>query len=170
LSGSEFVVLGRLADPYGLQGWIRVHPFGDDHLRWAEMPIWWIGPEGGPWREMPLRELRGRGDGLVVRLADVTDRTAADGLKGMLVAAPRTALPQPDEDEYYWADLVGLKVVNADGASLGTVAGLIETGANDVLRVRAEDGSEHLLPFVGAVVESVDVAAGVIQVAWGSDW
>lgn len=164
------VVLGRLADPYGIRGWIRVHPYGDDPLAWAGMPAWWVGSDGGPWRETGLVSLKAHGGGLVVLLEGVSDRTAAEALKGMLVAAPREALPATGVDEFYWADLVGLDVVNGDGERLGRVAGLIETGANDVLRVVAEDGSERLLPFVAAVVQGVEKEAGRIRVEWGLDW
>ncbi|MBS4020361.1 MAG: ribosome maturation factor RimM [Dechloromonas sp.] len=164
------VVLGRLADPYGIRGWLRLHPFGDDPLAWAEMPVWWIGREGGPWREVGLKGLKAHGDGIVVLLDEVPDRTAAEALKGTLVGAPRDMLPPPADDEFYWGDLVGLVVVNEADETLGTVAGLIETGANDVLRVVAEDGTERLLPFVEAVVLTVEKEAGRIRVAWGSDW
>lgn len=170
MSGSEIVVLGRLADPYGIRGWLRLHPFGDDPLAWADMPVWWIGREGGPWREVGLKGLKAHGDGIVVLLDEVPDRTAAEALKGTLVGAPRDALPPPADDEFYWGDLVGLVVVNETGETLGAVAGLIETGANDVLRVVAEDGTERLLPFVEAVVLAVEKDAGRIRVAWGSDW
>lgn len=170
LSGSEIVVLGRLADPYGIRGWLRLHPFGDDPLAWAEMPVWWIGREGGPWREVGLKGLKAHGDGIVVLLDEVPDRTAAEALKGALVGAPREMLPPPADDEFYWGDLLGLVVVNEADETLGTVAGLIETGANDVLRVVAEDGTERLLPFVEAVVLAVEKEAGRIRVAWGSDW
>ena len=170
LSGSEIVVLGRLADPYGIRGWLRLHPFGDDPLAWAEMPVWWIGREGGPWREVGLKGLKAHGDGIVVLLDEVPDRTAAEALKGALVGAPREMLPPPADDEFYWGDLLGLVVVNEADETLGTVAGLIETGANDVLRVVAEDGTERLLPFVEAVVLAVEKEAGRIRVAWSSDW
>lgn len=170
MSSNEIVVLGRLADPYGIRGWIKVHPYGDDPLDWAEMPVWWLGKEGGPWREVGLKGLKVHGDGLVVLLEDVPDRTAAEALKGTLVGAPRDALPSTDDDEFYWADLIGLEVVNSGGETLGKVAGLLETGANDVLRVVAEDGTERLLPFVEAVVLAVEKEAGRIRVEWGSDW
>ncbi len=170
MSGSDIVVLGRLADPYGIRGWIRLHPFGDDPLAWARMPVWWIGREGGPWREVGLKGLKLHGDGVVALLDGVPDRNAAEALKGVLVGAPREALPATGEDEFYWADLIGLVVVNAAGERLGKVAGLIETGANDVLQVRAEDGTERLLPFVESVVRAVEKEAGIIRVEWGSDW
>lgn len=170
MSSNDFVVLGRLADPYGIRGWIRLHPYGDDPLGWAAMPTLWLGSEGGPWREVGLKGLKAHGDGYVVLLEEAVDRTAAEGLKGVLVAAPRSALPDTGDDEYYWGDLIGLGVVNSAGEKLGRVAGLLETGANDVLRVVDEDKTERLLPFVEAVVLSVDKAAGQILVEWGSDW
>lgn len=164
------VVLGRLADPYGLRGWLKLYVFADDPEAWADMPVWWIGREGGPWREIGLKGLKSHGDGVVVLLDGVDDRTAAEAMKGFLVGAPREALPQTDEDEFYWADLIGLEVINSAGERLGKVAGLLETGANDVLRVVADDKTERLLPFVAAVVLSVDKEAGLIQVKWGLDW
>jgi 16S rRNA processing protein RimM len=170
LSGNDIVVLGRLADPYGVRGWLRLYPFGDDPLDWAEMPVWWVAKEGEPWRELKLKGLKRHGDGVVVLLDGVVDRTAAEAMKGVLVGAPREALPATEDDEFYWADLLGLEVVNSVGEKLGKVAGLIETGANDVLRVVDEDGAERLLPFVAAVVLAVEKEAGQIRVEWGSDW
>ena len=164
------VVLGRLADPYGLRGWLKLHVFADDPEAWAKMPALWLGNEGGPWREIGLKSLKNHGDGLVVLLDAVGDRTAAEAMKGFLLGAPREALPQTAEDEFYWADLIGLQVINTLGERLGKVFGLLETGANDVLRVVADDQTERLLPFVSAVILSVDKEAGLIQVEWGLDW
>lgn len=170
MAGNDIVVLGRLGDPYGIRGWLRLHPYGDDPLSWAEMPVWWLGVESGPWREVALKGLKPHGDGVVVLLEGVSDRTAAEVLKGTLVGAPRSCLPATGADEFYWADLIGLSVVNAEGETLGQVGGLIETGANAVMRVVSADETERLLPFVASVVLTVDKAAGKILVAWGSDW
>ncbi len=170
MTGNELVVLGRLADPYGIQGWLRLHPYGDDPLAWAEIPVWWVGRDGEPWRECKLKGLKAHGDGVVVLLDGIADRTAAEAMKGFLVGAPREALPKTDEDEFYWADLVGLDVINTAGERLGKVVGLIETGANAVMRVVSDDNVERLLPFVSAVVLAVEKTAGQIRVEWGSDW
>lgn len=165
------VVLGRLADPYGVRGWVRLNPYADDPLDWANLPIWWLGREGeSVWREVKPRGLRAHAGGLVCLLDGFTDRNDADTLKGMLIAAPREALPATAEDEYYWSDLIGLEVVNNAGEILGRVDNLIETGANAVLRVVDSEGLERLLPFVNAVVQTVDKENGRIQVEWGLDW
>ena len=147
--------------------------YGDDPLSWKNLPVWQVGKESGPWQGYEPQGLKAHGDGFVVAFASVADRTAAEAMKGMLVGAPRAALPAVPEDEFYWADLVGLDVVNRTSESLGKVVGLIETGANAVLRVVDTDAAEpveRLLPFVAAVVGKVDVAAGVIHVDWERDW
>ncbi len=171
MSAADIVVLGRIVAPYGVKGWVRVHPFGDDPLSWREMPVWWLAPaETGAWQEYELLSFKAHGDGLVAAFAGVEDRNGAEALKGWWIGAPREALPQPEENEFYWADLVGMVVVNGADEVLGTVQGLIETGANDVLRVVDADGTERLLPFVDAVVRDVDAGSRRIRVEWGLDW
>ena len=165
------VVLGRIVAPYGIKGWVRIHPFGDDPAAWRGMRTWWLGgsAEGDQWFPRELEDLRMQGNGLVAKLSGCDDRGAAEGLDGLYVAAPREDLPPPAEDEFYWADLVGLEVVNEADESLGKVDSLIETGANDVLVVR-HGKDERLLPFIAQVVKDVDRAAGRIRVAWQKDW
>lgn len=158
---------------YGLRGAVRVHPFADDPLAWAKLPAWWLGAEGiapDAWRQTKLTRCRLHVDTLIAELAGVEGRDAAEALKGVLVGVPREALPPAGEDEFYWSDLIGLNVVNQRGEALGRVAALIETGANDVLQVLADDGTERLLPFVAAVVLEVDAAGGCIRVDWEADW
>ncbi len=164
-------MLGRIVGPYGIKGWVRVHPFGDDPLSWGDMPVWWLAAaEDGEWQEQKLKSFKVHGDGLVAAFEAVTDRNAAEALKGWWIGAPREALPATTENEFYWADLIGMDVLNTAGEPLGTVAGLIETGAHDVLRVVDAEGQERLLPFVDAVVLQVDRDARQIRVEWGLDW
>lgn len=166
------VVLGKIVDAYGLHGAVRVHPFADDPARWAKMPQWWIGDDEAAtaWTPVGVRRCKLHDAVLVAELEGVPDRTAAEALRGRLIAAPRDALPQPAENEYYWGDLVGLTVVNTRDEVLGEVLGLIETPANDVLRVSNGDAPERLLPFVAAVVLDVDLAARRVRVDWAADW
>ena len=81
---------------------------------------------------------------------------------------PRAALPQTQSGEYYWADLIGLAVVNASAQPLGRITGILQTGANDVLVVGGE--RERLVPFIAEVIRDVDLAAGVVRVDWGVDY
>ena len=106
---------------------------------------------------------------LAAQLPDCLDRTAAEKLKGLLIAVPRSSLPQHTGDEYYWSDLIGLAVVNEAGVQLGTVANLLETGANQVLSVKGDSG-EILIPFVVSAIRQVDVKNKTIRVDWSADY
>lgn len=165
------IVLGRIVAPYGVRGWLKVKSFGDDPDAWRDMPQWWLGEqaEGSNWEAFGVEQLRPHGSGWIVKLAGVGDRDAAERLDGRFVGAPRDALPKAGQDEYYWADLVGLAVMNEQGESLGKVDSLLETGAHEVLVVKDGDAT-RLLPFVAQVVREVDAAGGRIVVAWGRDW
>lgn len=166
------IVLGRIVAPFGVKGWVKVHPFGDDPLSWSGMGQWWLGPdpEGESWTAYTLKECKEHGKGgIVARFAEVPDRNGAEGIEGLYVAAPREAMPPTGEDEYYWSDLIGMAVVNGVGVPLGSVSGLLSTGAHDVLQI--QDGeTERLIPFVAAYVTEVDSVARRIVVAWEADW
>lgn len=166
------IVLGRIVAPFGIGGWVKVRPFGDDPLSWKKMPQWWIGtdPDGSDWVAYTLTACKEHGKGgVVAAFAEVPDRNAAEAIEGYYIAAPREALPTPDKDEYYWADLVGLEVRNASGVLLGTVSGLLSTGAHDVLQVQ-DDETERLIPFVASYVMDVDATTRRITVDWEADW
>jgi 16S rRNA processing protein RimM len=110
------IVLGRIVAPFGIQGWVKIHPFGDDPASWRKLPHWWLSRDAdapdAQWKQYTLTACRPHGKGLVAALAEVPDRNAAEAIDGFFIAAPRDALPQPEENEYYWGDLVGLEVIN----------------------------------------------------------
>jgi 16S rRNA processing protein RimM len=171
------IVLGRIVAPFGIQGWVKIHPFGDDPLSWRNMPQWWLSTDDTApdalWQPFTPKACRMQGKSVVAALEEVSDRNAAEALEGYYIAAPREALPTPAEGEFYWGDLTGLTVENEAGEVLGTVAGLISTGANDVLQVHEGDAKnpvERLIPFVAAYVLDVDLAAKRMRVAWEKDW
>jgi 16S rRNA processing protein RimM len=179
VAAGDLVVLGKVVDAYGIRGALRIHPFADDPAAWAKLPAWRFGRDGEApenWRELEVLRACVHVDVVVAEVAGVTDRSGAEAMHGLLIGVPRSALPAAAENEYYWADLIGLEVVNTHDESLGRVLGLIETGANDVLRVGAgeqgsgQHGEERLLPFVASVVLEVELAAGRIRVDWEADW
>jgi 16S rRNA processing protein RimM len=104
----------------------------------------------------------------VAKLQGCDDRAAAQLLKNLHIAVERSHLPAAKEGEYYWADLIGLEVVNLRGEALGVVSALFATGANDVLRVQGE--RERLIPFIPQVVREVSLDAAAIRVDWGLDY
>ncbi|HXU92858.1 MAG TPA: ribosome maturation factor RimM [Gallionella sp.] len=163
------VIMGRVASAHGIRGWVKIQPFTEYVDSLLDYETWWLGNEQGPWREVEVQQCDVHGKVLVAQLQDCPDRNAAERLKGQLVAVPRGSLPEEDEDEYYWSDLIGMSVVNEAGERLGTVANLLETGANDVLSVKGDSG-DILIPFVEAVIKQVDLANKTIRVDWSADY
>ena len=101
---------------------MKVHPFADDPSHWARLPYWWIGQEGsapGLWRQTRLLKCNLRGDLLVAELDCLPDRDASEAARGVLVGVPRADLPPAAKGAYYWADLLGLDVINTRGTVLG---------------------------------------------------
>ena len=165
----NLIVMGRIVAPYGLKGWVRIEPYSAEPDSLRAYPSWWVG-RNGAWREMKVAEsVLQHGASLVARLDGCVERDAALALKGSEVALEREALPQNAKDEFYWADLVGLKVVNAKDEQLGVLAELFENGAHPVMRI-VDGETERLLPFIEQVVRQVDMAEGRIRVEWELDW
>lgn len=167
MSPPDLVVMGRIAVPYGVRGWINVLPDTEMLDGLFDYPVWWVNMEGG-WQEFPVEDAKVHGDHLVAKLEGIADRDQAFRLKGKQIAVPREQLPEPEEDEYYWSDLVGLEVVNVRHEKLGRVAEVFATGANDVMVVKGE--RERLIPFIEQVVLEVDPAQKRITVDWDADF
>ena len=159
--------MGHVTGPFGVKGWVKVRPFTEAPENLLTYPTWWVGSEGH-WREEVIEGGQVQGGSVVAKIAGCEDRDAAALHRGKGVAVSRAAFPQPAANEFYWADLVGLTVVNEQDENLGEVKEVIETGANDVLVVRGE--RERLIPFTEAVVKQVHVAGRVIRVVWDSDY
>ena len=122
---------------------------------------------------LPVREAKEHSDAVVASSPDVPDRNAAEALRGARIFVGRSSFPAPQQDEYYWVDLIGLAVVNREGVQLGQVQELLSTGPQTVLVVGCElDGkpAERMIPFVSAYVDEVDQAARCIRVDWQPDY
>ena len=156
--------MGRVAGSYGVRGWIRVVPYSADPGALAAHGAWRIGSE-----TFEVEASKVHSGDLLAKLEGVDSPEQALALKGRKVALPRSALAEPEAGQYYWADLVGLEVVNAQGSVLGVVQGLFSNGAHDVMEL-AGDKSTRLLPFVPAVVRKVDLEGRRIEVEWGAEW
>ena len=176
--------VGRIGDAWGLKGWFKVLSYASPPEALASARRWHLQPgtQAPAVARLPgvleIREVREYGDGIVALAEGIADRDGAEALRGARIYVPRSAFPPAGADEFYWADLVGLAVVNREGVALGDVVGLIDTGPHSVLRV-APAGSadapvapadERLIPFVAAYVDTVDLAARRIVVDWGLDF
>lgn len=166
-SDRELVIVGRIGAPHGVAGAVRVTSATQPPENIVHYRPWLVGDgAGAPFREVEVTSVRRQANGFVAVIAGIDDRDRAQALGGALIAVPRHVLPALDADrEYYWQDLLGLTVRHVDGRTLGTVKTLLETGAHDVLVIE-RDGPELLVPFVGAFVLEVDLAARRIVVEW----
>jgi 16S rRNA processing protein RimM len=152
--------MGRVAGSYGVRGWIKVER---PEAGLAECGEWWIGGE-----PHAVQETKPHSGTLLARLAGVGSREAAMKLRGQAVEVSRAALPKPDAGHYYLADLVGLEVVNKQGAVLGTVKSWTFNGAQDVMELAGD--RVRLIPWIPAVVKDVDLKEKQIHVEWEADW
>ena len=149
---------GRVADPYGVRGWLRV--VVDDPELLAAAPVWWIDGEA-----RAVKESRPHSGTLLALLEGIESPEQARTLKGKAVSIPR---PEAGEGRYYWSDLIGLEVVNEQGVVLGVVKQMSSNGAHDVMEVKGE--RTRLLPFVPVYVKKIDLQSRRIDVEWGADW
>jgi 16S rRNA processing protein RimM len=165
--GGDWIVMGRIAAPFGIKGWVKVQPYSEDPGTLMDFESWRIG-RGELQTYYAVEAAQGHGKALVAKLAGIEDRDAAYALRGQEISVAKSALPPPEENEFYWSDLIGLKVVNREGIELGRVDNLMESGANDLLVVKGT--REHLIPFVAAFVGKIDLAGKTIEVDWGEDY
>ncbi len=122
----------------------------------------------GVWQSVKVAEGQRHGKSVVLRLEGYDDRDKAAELIGTEIGAQRSAMPEPEEGHFYWSDLTGLQVVRLDGAVLGKVREMLETGAHDVMIVDGEQ--ERLIPFVmDEVIVKVDLDENRIDVDWEWD-
>lgn len=162
---TEPVVLGRVSGLFGVRGWVKIHSYTEPREALLGYADWQLEKEDH-WQPIAVAEGKPHGKTLIARFEGIDDRDAAAELIGARIAVARNQLPATGPGQFYWTDLVGLRVLGTDGRLIGEVACLLETGANDVLVVR--DGKrETLIPFVyGPVIRDVDLAGGEIRVDW----
>lgn len=161
------VLFGRISGLFGVQGWVKVF----SHTRPREAIVGyspWLIKIGGDWREVEVETGRAQAKGVVAKLIGYNDRDQASGLIGAEIALKQSQLPPLKPGEYYWAQLVGLEVINLAGEKFGKVSHLLDTGANDVMVVR--NGIERWLPATGKVIREVDFVSGLIRVDWDADF
>ena len=160
------ILLGVVTAAHGIKGEVKVKTFTQS-------------PEGlgayGPvstedGRQLEIAALRSfKPDGAIVRFAGIADRSAAESLKGRSLYVPRAALPAPAAGEFYYADLIGLRAEDPSGNLLGTVRGVHNFGAGDVVEIEFADGTTELIAFSDANVPAVDIAAGRIVIELPTD-
>ena len=180
---SEKVILGRITGVYGVKGWVKVFSYTDPMEAIVDYSPWFIRAENrkpgdldnGLWRQVKLKAGKRHAKTVVAKLEHCNNRDEAMAYIGTEVAIEQHQLEGlKEENEFYWRDLIGLRVINQQNIALGAVKSLLETGANDVLVVVSEeDGAvvERLIPWaMDIAIIAVDIEQGVITVDWDADF
>jgi 16S rRNA processing protein RimM len=172
---SDAIEVGRISDAWGIKGWFRVLPYSADpealfsSKRWFLMPAERGAKTFSGVAKLAIAQAKMHSGMVVASAREVDDRDAAELLRGARIFISRSSFPTVREDEYYWVDLIGLKVINREGVEFGTVTELLSTGAQTVLVIESELGgkkTERMIPFVSVYVDDVDLAARRIVVDW----
>ena len=160
-TGKAMVCVAQVGAPHGVRGAFHLRCFTEAPENVAAYGT--LCDERG----RPLFDLRIVGPakgGVIATVPGVTDRNAAEALRGQSLYVPRERLPATDEDEYYHEDLVGLAARDAEGRELGKVVAVLNYGAGDILEIATGDGRSELVPFTRAAVPAVDLAARTVEV------
>lgn len=165
------VVVGKITTVHGVRGWVKIHSFTEPEGNIFDYRPWWMKLPTG-WTKLEVDDFKPLNKGFIAHIRGLDDRDEARGYcqREILVAA--AAMPEPGEGEFYWHQLLGLRVESRHGGcpvDLGVLSGFLETGANDVMVVK--DGNrERLIPWIDDVVLEVDQASGAILVDWDPDF
>ena len=162
-NGAQKLLMGRIGAAHGIKGEVRIQSYTEDPLALAS-----YGPlaTNKPGLMVKILSARTTTNVLVARLEGVADRNAAEQLNGVELYVDRALLPPPDdEDDFYHADLIGLRARLADGSEIGEVMAVPNFGAGDLLEIRdPRSGDTYLFPFSKAVVPEVHLAEGYLLI------
>jgi 16S rRNA processing protein RimM len=155
LTSERPVTVAAVVGAHGIAGEVRLKLFTDDLKRYPVLT--------GGGRTLTLKSIRPGPNGAVARLAEISDRNAAEALRGTELTVPRSALPPLEEGEYYFSDLIGLPCVSTEGEALGTVVAVENFGAGDVIEVERPDGKRFMVPMNAEAVPEWDAERLVID-------
>ena len=160
---TSWVPIGACLGPFGLEGWIRVHPFNPESTLFAELEKVWLRNAAGE-RLLEIEDAKTHASVWLLRLRGVGDRDEALALKGYELVVPREWLPPPSEDEFYHHDLIGLKVREGD-REWGRIRRVLCYPSADCLEVEEPSGAIREVPLVEDFVQAIDLKAGEVHVS-----
>ncbi len=159
--GPAFLAVGRLRRPHGVRGEALVEVLTDFPERLQPKTVVYAGEEHLP---LTIRSRRSHNEGLLLAFAGLETPEAVGRFRNQILYVPSADRPSLPDGEYYHHQLIGLMVQEEDGQMLGRLTEILETGANDVYVVTAEDGNEILLPVIPGVVLDVDLVGKTMRV------
>lgn len=161
MAEERLILVGRVAGAFGVRGEVRISAYTEDALALVRYRTL-LRQDGS--HALTITQGRPAKGGLVASVKEVASKEEADALRGLRLYVPREALPEPDEDEFYLADLIGMAVQRVETREvLGRVKSVQNFGAGDILEVEPlGGGATWYLPFTREAAPEVDVRAGVV--------
>ena len=157
------VTLAAVAGAHGVTGEVRLKLFGEGLATLKSHRSFNAGA-------LTVKSLRDDNKGgAIARFAEITDRNAAEALRGTVLTVPRSALPPLGEGEYYHADLIGLAAVSDGGEALGTVTAVENFGAGDILEIERANGKHFMIPMRPEAVPSWDGERVIVSADFAED-
>ena len=156
---TDLIEIARISGPHGLKGKIKIIPFGDSFQRFLSYSHLIIGKNGSP---LEILSAQDRRSFYIIELAGFTNISQVEPLKGETLYIKREQLEEPVEDEYYWRDLMGLKVMDTQGAVLGEIVDIFSTGSNDVYVV--DKSKQYYIPATKDVIKEISLGKGCITI------
>ncbi len=155
------IVLGVITGVHGIQGEVKLKSFTADPEAIAS-----YGPlDASNGTVLEIKSLKAHKDLFRARIDGVTDRNTAEALKGLELSIARDRLPEPEDDEVYHTDLIGLSVLDMSGAQIGTVVDIVDFGAGELIELKLHDvASTVLMPFNRQTVPDIDLDAGTLSI------
>ncbi|MBN9673189.1 ribosome maturation factor RimM [Roseibium aggregatum] len=166
-SENQKVLLAKIGAAHGIRGEVRVKPFGDDPLSFTDYGV--LTTKDGK-RLFEVEKARVQKTVVITKFKGIGDRNQAEELNGIELFIDRDQLPDPEEDEFYYSDLTGLKVLDRTGDKLGSIVAVQDFGAGDLLEIRPSRGKTFYVPFTREFVPEISLEAGVVHVDLPDDY
>lgn len=157
--GDPLILVGRVAGAFGVRGEVRITTYTAEPMALADYRE--LKRQDGS-AGLTILSARPTKGGIIARTKEVETREQAEALRGLKLHIPRDVLPEPDEDEFYVTDLIGLTVETAEGETLGRVKEVRDFGAGDLLEIQPPEGASWYLPFTREAVPEVRIAEGKV--------
>ncbi|WP_422041114.1 ribosome maturation factor RimM [Roseibium sp.] len=161
------VLMAKIGAAHGIRGEVRVKPFGDDPLSFADYGV--LTSKDGV-TSFEVERARVQKTVVVTKFRNVNNRNQAEDLNGVELYVRRDQLPEPEEDEFYYSDLNGLSVVDRDGNDLGKIVAVQDFGAGDLLEIRPKRGRTFYIPFTKDFVPEVSLSRGQVTAHLPEDY
>ncbi|BGI50776.1 MAG: ribosome maturation factor RimM [Arsenophonus endosymbiont of Ceratovacuna japonica] len=167
----NYVILGKLGTAYGIHGWIKVFSFTKYNEDIFKYQPWFI-QHLKQWKKLKIEKWKNHNNNFIIKINNINDRNDANLITNCKIIINSLQLPKLKNNEYYWKDLIGYKVITVKGYNLGYVQNLMETVSNDVLIIKSNKKdtfniNKRLIPFIDKqVIKNINICTKIIKVDW----